>query len=100
MVVADCPHAAAAEALFGSALSQAGLPEGVDVVVVDDEAAAAERWFVGSPSFFVDGLDLLPAAEARPALACRVYRHERGTLSGLPPEQALSDAVRARCSRP
>jgi len=98
LVVPDCPHAALAEVLLGAAVSRAGLSDvGVDVVVVEDEATARVYGFVGSPSFFLDGADLLPAgADSRPAVACRVYRDERGELSGLPAEQILVEAVQAR----
>lgn len=43
-------------------------------MVVDIEEAAVERGFVGSPSFFVDGPDLLLAPEAVPAVAFRDIR--------------------------
>ncbi|MFC6705381.1 alkylmercury lyase [Flexivirga alba] len=96
LVVPDCPHAAAAEAVYDSVLARAGLSTTVVVVVVDDDTAAVQRGFVGSPSFFADGRDLLPAPGARPAVACRVYRDEHGRPSGLPTEQVLLAAIRAR----
>ena len=99
LVVPGCPHAVDAEVQFGLVLTRAGLSAGVDVVVVDDETLATERGFSGSPSFFVDGVDVLPVGGARPSVACRVYRDEQGKLSGLPTEQVLLEAVRARSAR-
>lgn len=94
-VVPDCPHTQAAETMFRAALQHVGLPDAVvKVVIVDDEVAATERVFVGSPSFFVNGQDLFPVPAATPAVACRVYRDAEGTRSsGLPDERGLRAAL-------
>lgn len=93
LVVPHCPYEAAAADLFRSSLATAGLPTQISSVVVSDPATAERSSFSGSPSFFADGLDLLPDNQ-EPGIACRLYATGRG-LSGLPDEQSLVDALRA-----
>ena len=99
LVVPDCPNERRAFELFRSVVAGAGFEGEPSIVVVDTDEAAAERGFVGSPSFFVDGSDLLPVIDTPPAVACRLYRSAAGDLSGLPSPERLAAAVRLRTSR-
>jgi hypothetical protein len=64
-------------------------------IITDADAAAAS--FHGSPSFIVDGKDLLQSSPAR-AVTSRVYPGQRG-LSGQPDLESLRQAVRDVGSR-
>ena len=92
-VVQGCPHAALAltrlrEAL--TSLGRSGTP--VTTTVIASREMADARGFTGSPSFLVDGRDVL-ASSAPAAVACRLYRGE-DTTEGLPTSRALAEAIR------
>ncbi len=94
LVVRDCPNEAPAREALAASLAAAGLAgTSVDTVVVDDQARADELGFIGSPSFYVDGVDVLPVVGAVPAVACRVYRGASGALTGVPDRPVLVDAL-------
>ena len=68
----------------------------VEFVVVSSEPEAAAAGLAGSPTFLIDGVDLL-GNEAVPAgLSCRVFRTESGSLAGLPEVADLARALRKR----
>lgn len=94
LIVEDCPHAHTALALLRQALDDVGL-DGlpIETAVVASEFDAQRRGFVGSPSFFADGRDLLADATASPAHACRLYR-TAASLSPLPDLTQLRQALR------
>jgi hypothetical protein len=74
VLVAGCPHAEAARGLLREALDDIGLgSESFEVVVVEDQVQAAELNFLGSPSFYVGGRDVLGRPGCPAGLACRVY---------------------------
>jgi hypothetical protein len=66
----------------------------IRLVEVSDADAAVELRFLGSPTVRVDGVEVEPGAEARRdfALACRVYRSERG-VAEQPEEAWLREAL-------
>lgn len=89
LVVPSCPHQAPALKALEAALVLAGHPdEAVRTVVIETEADAVQAGFTGSPSFFIDGTDLLPTPGATPALACRLH--------GVPSTDVLAAAIRTR----
>ena len=56
--------------------------------------AEAVRWRMhGSPTLLVNGRDPFAQAGSRPALACRMYRAEDGSLDGVPSVAALRQAL-------
>lgn len=63
----------------------------IEYVETDEEAA--ERRFIGSPTFTLDGADLFPEPEAPPSLTCRVYRRRDGRFSPLPDPADFIDAL-------
>jgi hypothetical protein len=74
LVVPDCPHEAPAAHLLRAALYDIGLGSvGHTVAVIDTQADAERRHFVGSPTFCVDGEDVFPEPGRPAAVACRVY---------------------------
>ena len=81
-----CPHHRAARELIEATVAELGIEAEVEEVDVRDDADAAQRRFLGSPSIRVNGRDIEPGAEARTAYAisCRMYRG-----SGIPPRELL-----------
>ena len=66
LVVPDCPHQSAAEALLRTAIADVGLPAGFRVLTTTDADDAALHGFAGSRTFRADGLDLFPEKVNRP----------------------------------
>jgi hypothetical protein len=81
-----CPHHRPARDLIDATLSELGVEAEIEEIDVQDEADAAQRRFLGSPSIRVDGRDIEPGAESRTgyAISCRMYRG-----SGIPPRELL-----------
>jgi hypothetical protein len=58
------------------------------------DLGGAERWRMhGSPTLLVNGHDPFAEVGAGPALACRMYRAEDGSLDGAPSVSALRQAL-------
>ena len=93
LVVTDCPHEAPALAAIRTALGGAGLEADVTTTVIETEAQARERGFIGSPTVLVNGRDPLAEPGAAIGLACRMYRTPHG-LDGVPPVDELRAAFR------
>jgi glutaredoxin len=92
LVVADCPHAAAAAAALRRALVEVGRQElDFRTTVVETQAEAEHRGFTGSPTFLIDGVDPFDGG-GRAGLACRIYQRSDGH-GGLPDAEALRQAV-------
>jgi len=96
LVVATCPHQAAAENLLRTALADIGVATDFQVITVSDEQP--EPGFAGSPTFRVEGVDLFPVGGQTAGLSCRLYRSESG-LSGLPDLRALRQALKRAADR-
>lgn len=82
-VVPQCPHQATAEALLKQALVDIGAGDmSVQTIMISDGGTADRLRFCGSPSFMINGRDVLATA-GPPALSCRIYQTPNGP-SGLP----------------
>jgi hypothetical protein len=80
--VADCPGTATLlERLAAILASRTDIT--VDRQLIGDERDAMVFGMTGSPTMLVDGADPF-AAGGVPSLACRLYRDERGAVSGSP----------------
>jgi hypothetical protein len=91
---ADCPsHPEAWQRLLLALDALAIDAEVQRLEITTDEEA--ERWrFTGSPTILVDGRDIDPAAGRQPVrLTCRLYYHEDGRPSPLPPENMIRRAL-------
>ncbi|PKQ14681.1 MAG: hypothetical protein CVT68_10630 [Actinobacteria bacterium HGW-Actinobacteria-8] len=96
LAIPDCPHAVAAAHLLADILAEQGYGHlTVTVEVIEDQEHAEACGFIGSPSFFFDGIDLFAVPGAPTAVACRTYITPSG-LAGLPDHTTLGRAVRAR----
>lgn len=79
LVVPDCPSHPPAAALFRRVLDEIGAGHlSIRVVVVENPEQATDLAFAGSPTFRLDGLDLLPDPDAVVGFACRRYRTGSG----------------------
>lgn len=76
-----------------TALNNLGLDWPVELVHVHDEDQAAQRRFLGSPSFQMDGQDLWPEERAEYTMSCRVYATPEG-LKGWPTVEMLEERLR------
>ncbi|GCD89962.1 thioredoxin family protein [Nocardioides sp. LS1] len=98
---AGCPsHEKAADLLTTTLTEMNRQDVRVQRVEVTSPAQAAAAGFPGSPTFHAGGVDLFPAPEAPPALACRTYTLEDGRVSPLPSASQLEDRLREALVRP
>ncbi|MFD5494067.1 hypothetical protein ACTWJ9_28690 [Streptomyces sp. GDS52] len=91
LTVADCPNARPALERVTAALD--GRAARMELLEVSDEAEAARLGMYGSPTILVDGTDPFAPPGAAPSLSCRLYRNADGTVSGVPDEIALRQAL-------
>lgn len=82
-------------------LDDLGLPDvAIEVSWIEDDETAERRRFVGSPTFRIDDVDLIPTDDADTiALTCRVYRLPGGRFSPTPDPAQLAQATAARFCR-
>ena len=94
LVWSGCPSHERAEGMLRQALADIGRGEHPVLVrwIESDEAAEAER-FAGSPTFRLDGADLVDPGQ-RFGLTCRLYTRD-GRPSPLPSQETLTDWLRA-----
>nr|MDQ3554545.1 thioredoxin family protein [Chloroflexota bacterium] len=94
LVTPGCPHAAPTEALLRSVLSESHQGASVERIFVSDLDHAAGLGFRGSPTLRIDGRDVAALeGEAEIGLACRLYARPDGSVGGVPPEEAIRDAL-------
>lgn len=65
----------------------------MELLEVSDEAEAARLGMYGSLTILVDGADPFAPPGAAPSLSCRLYRNADGTVSGVPDDIALRQAL-------
>lgn len=71
-----------------TALASEGIQADISLVKVGDNAEAARLKFLGSPSYYIDGVDLWPENRTSYALSCRVYPTPQG-MKGVPTVEML-----------
>lgn len=81
------------------ALSAAQVEAEIQLLLIDNDAQAAQERFLGSPSFRLDGQDLWPEQRESYHLGCRVYATEEG-LRGSPSVAELKRRIAARLAKP
>jgi hypothetical protein len=88
LAVPDCPGATLLEERLAAVAS--GFP-GMRVTrrVITAEAEAAEAGMRGSPTLLIDGTDPFARPGQQPALACRLYQQDDGSLAPVPPARQL-----------
>ncbi len=94
-----CPNVKAARELLTSVLREAGVAAVWTEWSTGDARCPEHARGFGSPTILVNGDDVAPGHpwEGRiggQGACCRVYRHEDGELTGVPPRELLSAAIR------
>lgn len=89
-----CPNLDPAVALVERTAASLGLEPRIQLVNVSDAETAERLRFLGSPTVRIGRRDVEPGADARTdfALACRVYRTDRGVV-GQPEESWVREAL-------
>lgn len=91
----DCPNVGAARAVLKRALTaHGGEPRWREWDSTAADSPAHARTY-GSPTILIDGADIA-GAEPSDAPACRIYRDAAGRASGVPSEELVRSALRAR----
>jgi hypothetical protein len=93
LYVPGCPNYEPAVARIQKVLASESLRAEVHGVAVSSNAEAWALLFPGSPTIRVDGDDVEPNHASIPGLSCRLYANR----SGVPSEELLRLAVRAKC---
>lgn len=96
-----CPSTEPARKVLRQALDDGGLRSvAIRMVEVGSDERAQELGFRGSPTIWIDGVDVVvlagaedPSAGEPAALACRLYRRRDGRISPTPDPDDLSDAI-------
>ncbi|MFM1950344.1 MAG: hypothetical protein RL418_31 [Actinomycetota bacterium] len=88
-----CPSQPEARELARDFAQAVGL-EITETRITDFEQAQKYR-FIGSPTFRVNGVDLVPDENPSFGLTCRVYRRPEGKISPLPSIQQLKEGLRS-----
>jgi glutaredoxin len=94
----SCPNWQKTEELLKEALSEAGLSEDYEVIVVEDDEKAKEYRFFGSPQIIIDGKDIDPLAAKASDFhfqGCRFYLWE-GKVLEHPPKKMILQALQAK----
>jgi hypothetical protein len=94
LYVQDCPHYPATLALVERVLTELDIHAELRTTLVDDQAAADQARFAGSPTARVDGHDVEPGSEpaTEHVLGCRLYRLEH-RFAGQPEERWVREAL-------
>ena len=92
LAVPGCPNAALLEEQLADVLE--GRP-GVTVSrqVIADEAEAASRGMLGSPTLLINGADPFAEPGQSASMSCRLYRGSDGRISGVPSVGQLRQAI-------
>jgi hypothetical protein len=90
----DCPSHEEALRRLRSVLDEEGVREDLEIVQVNTFEEAQREHFIGSPTIFVDGVDISPTSITQYAPACRAYVLEDGRISPLPSEAMIRKGVR------
>jgi hypothetical protein len=94
LYVEDCPHYPATLALVERVRAEVGIDTELRTSLIDDQAAAVQARFPGSPTVRVDGHDVEPGSEPATEyiVACRLYRLEH-RFAGQPEERWVREAL-------
>jgi len=92
----DCPSHELALERLREVLDEEDVDAEVEVVKVESEEQAQERYFVGSPTILLNGRDIdPPPPDSYYTLTCRAYRLEDGRISPLPSRGMIRRAIDA-----
>lgn len=99
LVVPDCPHQVATEAVLYTALEDVGLHQvAITTTVINTNVEANRRGFTGSPTVLIDGTDPFAHVEQPTSLSCRIFQNPDGP-SGIPDLRQLRQALKQAAHR-
>ena len=91
----DCPSHEDGLARLQQAMHEIDLKTEIEIIKVETHEQAQQWCFVGSPTFLVNGEDIIPPpADAYYSLTCRAYRLDDGRISPLPTLAMLRDSLK------
>jgi hypothetical protein len=92
----DCPSHEDALNRLKKILAEESAEAELEIFQVETDEDAQRLSFPGSPTIFINGVDIDPnAASLQSALSCRAYRRKDGKISPLPPEAMIRTAIKA-----
>ncbi len=94
-----CPNVESTARLLAECLTQEGVRDPIQRVLISNEEEASKWGFLGSPSILIDGMDIeLSRRGETPGFGCRIYTGS-GATSGEPPKRLIVDAIRLARAR-
>jgi hypothetical protein len=90
-----CPSHEPALARLREVMVEEGVDAPIEMIRVETEEEAERFQFFGSPTIRVNGRDIVPPTEQRPALSCRVYELAEGRISPLPSKEMIRRGLRS-----
>ena len=96
LVFDGCPSAEATCILVKQIVAEENVPADIVIKEVNSLDDARPYRFLGSPTVYVNGLDIEPARreETNDDMSCRIYRTAQGG-SGVPPAEMIREAIRS-----
>lgn len=92
-----CPSHEVALSRLQQVLQEEGIEAEIEFVEVESEDQARRLHFIGSPSIWVDGEDILPHTDQEVVgLSCRVFVLEDGRISPLPSYEMIREGLWGR----
>jgi hypothetical protein len=89
-----CPSHERALTELTALLDEFGIPnDQLSVIEVRTDDDAERERFIGSPTYRVNGNDIVDPGDVPPGLDCRVYFRRDGRASPLPDPDDLRDAI-------
>lgn len=93
--IEGCPNTAKAHERLELALAALGRTDvEVRMRLLESASDIENTGFAGSPTFTVNGADIMPTGAPTEDLACRIYLTPEG-FAGLPPLEELTEALRS-----
>jgi len=90
----DCPSHERALEMLKEVIEEEAVEAQLHLHQVETDEEAERLQFPGSPTIRINGADIDPPVDLPIGLTCRVYRHDNGRISPLPPKERVLHAVR------
>jgi mercuric ion transport protein len=90
---ASCPNVEAARAQLKDALHHAGLNQRWKEWNTSESSTPSYTYGYGSPTILVNGLDVAGEQPDESISCCRLYEDKSGKLKGVPPVEAIVQAL-------
>ena len=94
----NCPNVEGARENLRLALRQIGIKTGWHEWERNDSNLPERFMNYGSPTVLINGKDIIPGLSESHADSCRLYKDSKGTMRGVPPVEAVINALADRKS--